>query len=1297
MKKIAKFIIILSFIFLNISNVLAATCDPSDPTYNPTDFSSATASAPEAHIIYDITSIDIDKDSEKLSITGWAFNKGFNATGPNDIKVYFALFPTSGEKVLIENTTYFTAEYLSKTSDYGTGYKELTYWVCNRNSDNKCNAKFTGSLDSDGDPIPKNSGSGTKSLKGGFRAILDLKKFKEYITAEDKPTEYILYMAVDSLKSTVKSGPPSVSKIITDDSLILEEEKWFKVGIYDGADVVKPNVRDYNDTSDTEISISGFSKKARVVATSSRLLSETGMYCNSAAANSGLTGSKSYFVYGETYDIVDVKDAYKGPSNAPYHVTTYGLKTTSTSAPCSNVYGKKSCTASGGKQFAKGTDWTAYASAAWVNITGEIKIKFTKPDEPELIYCPEGTIGSTDDGLPFWEFDLNVFHATDDGENVSVCSDCETYTGSRLTVLKSLIEEKLGHEIEEGNIAPYIVADENMYIVVDDMDRDFAADFYNTYLTAYNSNGEMRYYTESADTGLYYYFAPTADSPTAVFNPNSVNLEQFMAKIAPFVGYGGDLLENKFSDAENRPYEYVPGITYAAFCIKECEGDDCEPEPPTCEDTTTNSNCTSTGTKAVFHEDNNLETCTLEKGTSSGFTIVESSETRGYCEVACKEDYDIELPGTKYTTAGRYFKLDNYIPQITAKRTCATTKISYDTFDEDLSNIEPNIAKNYNNWQDYYDISNGLTGNPGNGSSTCEHCYSCDCDDDGCSTCCDTYSYNYQDWEIYPYSALNYTDNDYPGSSGHWESSTPCSGGGTTFETALSSAKTHYRNLAASSKSSYNSNLDTYIDTINKYNACYNWTDKTRNVRKDGDISDISSSLNIDLADAYQRDDYRYSFNPTVTFTYADRERAVFGGTYSYVFEEGDIEEATSYINGATETAIDYNSTDATPSLQVFTDYWDKSGSASGNYSEGATSTQPGEFTNPDAPYKVTRNVIKCTNHTCSYADIVSTIDGRTSEKSSDMIETYFYQSAYLKQTETLSYKYHLPRISTSIPNGIVNMLGTYMNFEEDSLDTNHILLEKEAVPVSINTFAGKYPYYIKITNLKDTLRVSKTTNNPDDNLEDRFKESGVLFNNETDDNSTYVCYYDVVNDTYVPCDGDTCDRVGFNFFYRVIDMSNINPIGRTLGYNWTTSKANEVIGRMESADRDYQVLINSDNDESRVKFEFVLTPVKMRSIRNYNMDKSNAGNGYSDWTLTCNDYPAGDDDDSNGYHCTSEFLSCLAEGGTPEANGDDVLCTDVTGENGDYDAEDLRVNRQNLINIMNDLDRDVIGSRTGG
>lgn len=285
-----------------------------------------------------------------------------------------------------------------------------------------------------------------------------------------------------------------------------------------------------------------------------------------------------------------------------------------------------------------------------------------------------------------------------------------------------------------------------------------------------------------------------------------------------------------------------------------------------------------------------------------------------------------------------------------------------------------------------------------------------------------------------------------------------------------------------------------------------------------------------------------------------------------------------------------------------------------------------------------------------------------------DKINLTFITNTYIKRIEEKKFTFNVPTLYSMIPSGKVVSNKPSGSYE---------LLLKNAVPISLSTKKGNYNYVIKVEGINSLNRA-----NVNDTFNYRFTQNAL---------KNYTCQYGVDNDIFSPpgiCTSDNCTSNSsgtLNFFYRPVDMSNINPNNRSLGYNWKNynekeisnscnSKECKVNESMKQTDADYQVLVNSDKD----KFEFILTPGIMSDIRNYNVKETHSG-GYSDWKMNCI---------SGGlhYYCKSNLLTCLASSGTQNEGSEFDSCNlifsshNMSNFNPVYDSSELLKNRNILM-----------------
>lgn len=688
----------------------------------------------------------------------------------------------------------------------------------------------------------------------------------------------------------------------------------------------------------------------------------------------------------------------------------------------------------------------------------------------------------------------------------------------------------------------------------------------------------------------------------------------------------------------------------AVFAMSICKGD---PEQPNCDDEVDPAVCAGdSGTEVIFHESDELATCTIKKDNHSGFTIVEKEETGEYCEVACKDDLDMKFPTHKQTAAGQYFILDNYTPELKAKRTCVTSKIDSNKFISDKKDKEKDIAKLYNIWRDWVVINGDEDSSNYDGggskitvteteSGTCykhTEVYDPVAKKNVPGPDQETGTYKVYKWEINASRGPNGTR--YEGASGEF-TKVEGSAGDTCEASTDKSKETYDADITDEMKEAernYADILAEYGEMVNNYNKCYSWTDNVMNARTNGtEIESVSANTD--------RESYKFSFRPDLEFDYGyesplEKDRSILGWD-PFVWDESKYEDGELVEKEG---------------FDISNRYWDKNSTTNSKYDQGGVQANGDSAKGLNAE---NLGLLICQTNTCSETGHLNT-------------GHYFYTSSYVKREEEVKYTYHLPDVYTKIPTGIVTT--------DDSEMQTKLQLEDDAVPVNINTPAGTYPYKLTLTNIKDELRQSKESNNPDDDWEERF--AGSTGNGALNENDSYVCNYDVINDIYIPGSPGI-----LNYFYRIIDTYEINPLNRTLGYNWANSKGDRVREEIKQTAVSNALLEAEDSD----KFVFKLTPLLMKEIRNHNARQPL---GFANFDMACVPYVDGGGNRYNrGYHCESQFLTCLVQDG--EGSGPTGSCYGVfdgsirpyKAADDDYDIGDLNHNRDNLINKQRDID----------
>ena len=148
------------------------------------------------------------------------------------------------------------------------------------------------------------------------------------------------------------------------------------------------------------------------------------------------------------------------------------------------------------------------------------------------------------------------------------------------------------------------------------------------------------------------------------------------------------------------------GNYYKTYCDEEPNENLCE-----CEQQTTISKpnyCDSPNSQYMsIKAPTDIKCCILNNKDEAGNTYQmldgQISQENPYCTVYCKEDYEMTMPGAKYTDSGRYFELENTV--IKAKKTCYATnpnknseeaQILIENFIQDVKTKQEALVNAYN-------------------------------------------------------------------------------------------------------------------------------------------------------------------------------------------------------------------------------------------------------------------------------------------------------------------------------------------------------------------------------------------------------------------------------------------------------------------------------------------------------------------------------------------------------------------------------------------------------------------------
>ncbi len=1165
---------------------ISEDCSNGDFWNPPSTVSGSSGAVSYNNFIYNIVSVDVNNNV--MTVKGWAYVSGRNSTCSNS-NVFLRLKGDDGTTFDFENGSSFP--WVSADN--------FMYWTCAR-SPYQENVTSGACLS-----------SGSFKWEGSFSKTLDLSKL-------NKDKTYTLEMKY------------------TGDKIV----EWFRPGVAKDALGSQP---DHSEDSEKTSSLSGFATQIRTVGYN-RVLGASGTYCD--APGGGSAKDKAGRTISGTFNITGSPISRKKPGDVGGDMKRYPVS------------------------YAGGTAYIPITSAELVSSSG-LQLKtvgknvpgesgesnpsggsgYSGPSGSTSVTAPEAP--SACEGSEVYTFHYFFLAELNNNTPNLPNSAAGTKWGDRY-ILENIIEvesnEELG-DLSEGYTPITGSGEYNLQWFYSHLrsalgEQEKFAREGNTFYISYdeylgnNTNGEWRP-------------NPLAEKVGTSGNFENISVEATNISIsrsnARDLGFQFDIYRT-FATTNNKKLisggRIYTGGAYdvlfqpAVYTIKFCKSSE-EPPVKQCKDYVNSAACFGTsGTRAVFYEDDDLANCALSPTAQSGFTLLDESETTSpsgtaFGRVACKEDLDIFLPTNKQTAAGEYYRLDEDggydNPHIKAVRTCVTSQVSYSALDSELAKYESELPSLYNKYQDQlYAYNNFPAMSKTSETGTCE-------DEDG-----EEKTYTITKWKIPSLSSLN-GEYNYDGTSEkEYIGSVPseCKGddapikSDTTPEEEYAEAKAAVKAAADESRNSYNTMLKEYHQTILAYNEMFKWEEKVVDTRYN---ASSSSAATLSLLSP-KSNNTKYSFNPTVKFYYPDPDYSVLGSPY--------------IKNDADQVVISKGA----PATSKW--YW------------GMGTKPSNKYDDPNGGLTiVNRKLVNCKGKTC---------------KSSDWLDGKFISNSALLRQETIEYDYKLPRVYTTIPDGRVTI---------DKPSRSYLELEPEAAPVNINTLGGVYVYTISINDLKDDLRKGlyseygntekdNWAEGPPDSGETRFAKEWVLGNEKNP--QQYECTYTVINDIYIPEEPQH-----FNFFYRIIDTEDINPNGRTLGYNWTDGRGSQVETMMAANEESYQKLTNSPDVD---KFVFTLTPDLMKQIRTYNAHQTSRSDGYADWDLNCSNY-----DTSEGYHCYSHFLNCLTGGPGETGQGS---CGEIVGNNyaaavatefeskkSNYTLSELQTNRRLLITKQRALD----------
>lgn len=283
--------------------------------------------------------------------------------------------------------------------------------------------------------------------------------------------------------------------------------------------------------------------------------------------------------------------------------------------------------------------------------------------------------------------------------------------------------------------------------------------------------------------------------------------------------------------------------------------------------------------------------------------------------------------------------------------------------------------------------------------------------------------------------------------------------------------------------------------------------------------------------------------------------------------------------------------------------------------------------------------------------DDYSCKDGSTKEVSN--IEGVAFTTKYVKSTVKKTGIYKTPSVFyTQHPSGAITT----------DKNANNITLI-DGLPVSISTDKGRHKFTLSLKNIGEYYdqtscksgRIIGDENSIYDTQNKANGKTGIF-------SAEYMCYYDVnCPECEFDCEGplcniDQCDgngcvatcvgngcaysEAGLSYAYRTVSLNSLNPneqLGRKLGYNWSTEKAQKTIDDIEA---------KGEKAYESPEYSFTLTPALITAIKEYNKSQLSNG-GYTNETLTCSDDKYGNEN----VNCESDFITKLVNGDIGTAN----------------------------------------------
>lgn len=621
-----------------------------------------------------------------------------------------------------------------------------------------------------------------------------------------------------------------------------------------------------------------------------------------------------------------------------------------------------------------------------------------------------------------------------------------------------------------------------------------------------------------------------------------------------------------------------------------------------------------------------------------------------YCKVYCKESYEFAMPTAKITRSGGYFTLST---AISAERDCYTASADNPTqgideakFVDDLVKLQEEYIRAYDEylknkagaeaWNSVY--ANRET----SGTDGCDGSCVCGYEDgdpifvngihvgneqgackgnapSGCET---VYIYTYD----FSYTGVEPVVNDSGVNRTVTYRNVPRNEDNDPFGTANNCGCGG--ECGSDGTSDAENKYQSYVDGMSTAKTkMQNIADEiTEKIRLYNDCSGSISNSNISSLATKNptskgwNNDMR--FDPTVTFNYNQDYMNQMNGTFEQTSVSGPSASTTMYCTGNVDDQ--YNC-----------------------LSGGSESITTKPFT-----------ITTCNENGCS--PVTVTIGS----------------AKWIQKSKTAS--------ATYAPNNEFSTYTQYgtIKFKHDACEGNDCLwsnLPEDALPVSLITQTGVFPFVINYTNIgqdNSTGALGRLAGNSTSVLTEYNELDPSVRCTTTDDYLTqdagYVCHYltncndeehcdftcDDENNcefTEDDCDDDhctlTCENCIFdgetnNFSYRTITLNNLNPNERSLGFNWSNVKGQAT---QKAVEDDGETIYETP------QYSYTLTPSNLSKIREYNNQAGSYTNAYipdeyasrvGNTSLSCETMSYNGEDIGLNYNCRSNFLELIEVSG---------------------------------------------------